>query len=423
MAEKLSIQIDLSEKKAAVETLASIAPAPPDVVYHYDRIFVALIVTVGILYAAYYFIFGDNNENVTEPPYQTAQTLAVNPKPATNSNDAVPPDPGEQMPMATDTAPEITPAIASKQPVQLPAQEHEQQLSVNKQEFQAPDTSPFLEPEPEPEPEQTQDLSDNNMSIGSDTSKEKSDFSKAVKTALNQSTDRPIPNLPTADVQLGSDPTALISQTKSIDNDVTDKSMNIDIREAGNGNSAPTSAKEQWDKQQQANETQANPAENLKTPEITNTQTRSQNVQEIPVKQNTANTMINSASVTPETEKSSKIIPVQVLSNKLSRVQLTSSVYKKEPVDQLSSPVIGNKTQATKIYLFTQLDNSKGSSIEHQWWHKGKLVSKKKFTALGNRWRCYSSKNISKYRQGDWQLKVVDENGKLMAETAFEFKI
>lgn len=100
-----------------------------------------------------------------------------------------------------------------------------------------------------------------------------------------------------------------------------------------------------------------------------------------------------------------------------------SNIYKKKPVNELSCMVSGPEDRAEKVYLFTQFDDSVGKTIEHQWWYQGKIRSQKKFTALGDRWRCYSSKNIGKFQQGKWMLKVIDQNKKLLSTIHFEYHV
>jgi len=114
---------------------------------------------------------------------------------------------------------------------------------------------------------------------------------------------------------------------------------------------------------------------------------------------------------------------IQVFSSKLSRVQLVSNIYKKEPVNKLSYFVMGPADRAKKVYLFTQLNNITGQLIEHQWWYKGEMKFSKKFTALGKRWRCSSSKNLSRFEQGKWLIKVLDENQKLLSSVNFQYNI
>lgn len=114
---------------------------------------------------------------------------------------------------------------------------------------------------------------------------------------------------------------------------------------------------------------------------------------------------------------------IQIYTPLLSRVKLVSNIYKKEPVNELSYHVIGSADAAKKIYLFTQWDDSTGKTIEHQWWYQGELITSKKFTALGKRWRCYSSKNIGKLQQGKWQVKILDDKDNLLSIVDFNYQI
>jgi hypothetical protein len=358
MAEKLSVKIDLSEATPKSETVTSIAPAPPEVVYHYDRIFVALIVSIGILYTVYQFIFSEhNNSNVPETHLQAEQTLSETP-------DSVTGIPDKAKPATDDRADSLQEEVLThKSDLQLSADNKEPSAnnkpSANKKIVQQQTT-----PAQETETQATRPI-DTNTSIEISTVVDKPE---PTEPDLN----KPDLNKPDLNKIVKTVPKQSRDKTVATDISKTAREQNLAIlRKPGSSQEITDSA--------------AVPAE-IKT---------------IPA----------------------AIAPVKILSDKLSRVQLTSSVYKKEPVDQLSSVIIGNEERATKIYLFTQLDNSKGSTIEHQWWYNGKLISRRKITAWGNRWRCYSSKNINKYRQGDWLVKVLDNNGKLLAETAFEFKI
>ncbi|MCK5515489.1 MAG: DUF2914 domain-containing protein [Desulfobulbaceae bacterium] len=114
---------------------------------------------------------------------------------------------------------------------------------------------------------------------------------------------------------------------------------------------------------------------------------------------------------------------IQINSNNLSRVLLVSNIYKKEPLNELSYNVYGKEDRAEKIYLFTQVNNNVGQTIEHQWWYQGKMVHKRKFTILGKRWRCYSSKNIGKFQQGQWLIKVMDEKNNILSTVHFQYQV
>lgn len=114
---------------------------------------------------------------------------------------------------------------------------------------------------------------------------------------------------------------------------------------------------------------------------------------------------------------------IKINSSKLSRVILAENIYQKEPLGLLSNKVTGVKKSAKKVYLFTEINKSKGQSIEHQWWYQGNLISAKKFTILGDRWRCYSSKNLDQLQQGEWLTKVINANGEILASVNFNYLV
>lgn len=381
MAENLRVKIDLSDAKLKSEAVTSIAPAPPEVVYHYNRIIIALIITGWILYAAYHFIFSEhNNHSVPEPRLPAEQTLSEKPDSVARLQNNAQPDsdshaetspkeivlhPSDPQPLADNKEPAVTDeAILNKEKV---PQQTTRPVQQTETETQA--TSPV----------------DTRQAAG---------ISTLVDKPIPSETDLTEASLPKDDKSTLATELQEISQTAELLSKETEISESV---------SPPV------------------PSDKTILTDVGKSTTR-------PAASENKGTRLqeNSAVLTTEefiaSEKTSAAA-VKIVSDKLSRVQLTSSVYKKEPVDQLPSVITGSEEKASKIYLFTQLDNSKGSTIEHQWWYNDKLILRRKFTASGDRWRCYSSKNISKFRQGEWLIKVVDQNGDLMAQAAFEFKI
>lgn len=384
MAENLRVKIDLSDAKLKSEAVTSIAPAPPEVVYHYNRILIALIITGWILYAAYHFIFSEHNNNsVPEPRLPAEQTLSVKPDSVARLQNNAQPDsdshaepshkeilvhPSDPQPLADNKEPAVTDeTILNKEKVPQqttrPVQETETQATPPVDTRKAIEISTLVD-----------------KPIPSETDLTEASLPKDDKSTL--ATDR----------QEISQTAELLSKETEISEPVSppvssDKTILTDV---GKSTTSPAASEDKGTRLQENSAV-------LTTAEFIASE----------------KTSVAAAAT----------VPVKIVSDKLSRVQLTSSVYKKEPVDQLPSVITGSEKKASKIYLFTQLDNSKGSTIEHQWWYNDKLILRKKFTASGDRWRCYSSKNIGKFRQGEWLIKVVDQNGELMAQAAFEFKI
>ena len=102
------------------------------------------------------------------------------------------------------------------------------------------------------------------------------------------------------------------------------------------------------------------------------------------------------------------------------RAIVTSAIDSREPVDNLNDTVIN--TDVNKVYFFTEILNQADTSITHRWFLNGKLEAEVVLRIGSNRWRTYSSKNlVPTYHQGNWQVEVVDDKGKLLGSTAFVY--
>jgi len=102
------------------------------------------------------------------------------------------------------------------------------------------------------------------------------------------------------------------------------------------------------------------------------------------------------------------------------RAIVTTAIDSREPVDNLNDTVIN--TDVNKVYFFTEILNQADTSITHRWFLNGKLEAEVVLRIGSNRWRTYSSKNlVPTYHQGNWQVEVVDDKGKLLDSTAFVY--
>ncbi len=97
---------------------------------------------------------------------------------------------------------------------------------------------------------------------------------------------------------------------------------------------------------------------------------------------------------------------------RVSRAQFTHGVLKREPVDSLTRFSLSSlDTDSVKLYFFSELKNLKGQTVVHRWLYENDEVAKVKFRVGGNRWRVYSSKNISANKEGTWSVVINDEQG------------
>lgn len=72
-----------------------------------------------------------------------------------------------------------------------------------------------------------------------------------------------------------------------------------------------------------------------------------------------------------------------------------------------------------KMELHAVLKSQQGQELYHQWFRNGKLQAKIRITATTPEHASFSSKYINQQMRGDWQAKVVDAQGYVLAQAAF----
>ena len=56
------------------------------------------------------------------------------------------------------------------------------------------------------------------------------------------------------------------------------------------------------------------------------------------------------------------------------------------------------------------------------WEHNGTEMARVPFTVKGARWRVHSTKNLEPSWVGEWTVKVVDEDGKMLHSQSFSYR-
>jgi hypothetical protein len=73
-----------------------------------------------------------------------------------------------------------------------------------------------------------------------------------------------------------------------------------------------------------------------------------------------------------------------------------------------------------RVCCFTQiLGAPKPTTITHVWYHEGKTMAKVNLPVRAATWRTYSSKKIWPTWTGTWEVKILDENGAVLATAEF----
>ena len=103
------------------------------------------------------------------------------------------------------------------------------------------------------------------------------------------------------------------------------------------------------------------------------------------------------------------------------RAQLTSGIEAREPIDRVERTFHSDGQKLKRLYYFTELQGMKGNSIIHRWNYKGRTVANITFDISGNRWRVYSSKNLSSSMKGPWNVVVTDSSGKPLISESFVY--
>lgn len=106
---------------------------------------------------------------------------------------------------------------------------------------------------------------------------------------------------------------------------------------------------------------------------------------------------------------------MRILSEHLTRAQLTSGLADKEPVDELPRILTMTPEGLLRVYLFTETHNLKDAPHFHDWYHEGERVARVRILPYTDQMRASSSKYVDRHMLGQWRVEVVTANGKVLA--------
>jgi len=112
---------------------------------------------------------------------------------------------------------------------------------------------------------------------------------------------------------------------------------------------------------------------------------------------------------------------VEILSNDIRRAIFTHTLKNKEPNSIIENTVSLDPAGLSRVYFFTEVRDRAGDTLTHTWYRNGKKIVKVRTPIGSDTWRCSSSKYLDKTMSGDWEVKITDKQGKLVASGAFEF--
>ena len=113
---------------------------------------------------------------------------------------------------------------------------------------------------------------------------------------------------------------------------------------------------------------------------------------------------------------------VSILSGSIKRAQLTNGIKDEQPQDLAGSTIAMNEKGLVKVYLFMETAGLNGKVLYHDWYWKGKLIAHARIPIKSNAHAAASSKFIDRIMMGPWEVKIVDESGKVLAKTDFEVR-
>ncbi len=118
-----------------------------------------------------------------------------------------------------------------------------------------------------------------------------------------------------------------------------------------------------------------------------------------------------------------KPTPVPVVADKhLARAVLTTSLSGKEPDGDAAAKINTADSKPVTLYYFNELRNMGGQTIRHEWLQNGKLIASYDLLVAADRWRTSSHRSFAGKSKGEWQVRSVAADGKLLNQKTFAIK-
>jgi hypothetical protein len=108
---------------------------------------------------------------------------------------------------------------------------------------------------------------------------------------------------------------------------------------------------------------------------------------------------------------------VKIDTQYVSRALLTRDIQAREPVDIINTQ-IDRSSFTKKLFFFTEVHKLNNQTVHHKWYFDDQLQADVALSIYSNRYRTYSSKNISALQQGLWRVELI-ANGKILASKQF----
>jgi hypothetical protein len=133
-----------------------------------------------------------------------------------------------------------------------------------------------------------------------------------------------------------------------------------------------------------------------------------------------ANTDLSSASPSAGTRHLNPPV-ITIHTDDINLAVFTHTLKNKEPNSVINDTVTLDEGGLSRVYFFTDIKGRAGDTFTHTWYRNGKKIVKVRTPIGSDTWRCSSSKYLDKNMAGDWEVKVTDKKGELVASGAFAF--
>lgn len=103
----------------------------------------------------------------------------------------------------------------------------------------------------------------------------------------------------------------------------------------------------------------------------------------------------------------------------ISQIVVAEDIREREPIGIADSFPL----DVDRVYVYIEAtDITEDTDITVNWYHEGEKVHSYTLPLTeGTRWRTYAYKNIFR-REGNWEIKLIDENGDEVESVTFEVK-
>lgn len=113
------------------------------------------------------------------------------------------------------------------------------------------------------------------------------------------------------------------------------------------------------------------------------------------------------------------VAQVELLHPGLSQLVLRHTLADGKPLPPFGYQVEMPAEGIIKVVLDAQMNNLKGTVTYHEWYRGDKRMARVKIPVNVAKQSSYSSKFINQQMRGDWLVKVLDQNAKLLGQARF----